>query len=228
MSGEFPRRRGVEFPSPPRTSVMNRLLSTFALTLALALPHVADAATLERLRAFIRDTQTAKTSFTQTVTDRSGRIVQRSNGEFSLSRPGKFRWTIDKPYKQIVVGDGERVWIYDEDLNQVVVRKAGEAIGSTPAALLAGRDSVERAFQWKELPAAGGLEWLSATPLSKEAAFAEIRLGFDAKTLVALELADAFGQTTVVRFGELDRNPSLAADAFKFAPPQGASVIGDK
>jgi outer membrane lipoprotein carrier protein len=207
---------------------MRHLLSTSALLLALALPHGADAATIERLRAFIRDTQSAKTSFTQTVTDRSGRLVQRSNGEFALSRPGKFRWTVDKPYRQVVVGDGERVWIYDEDLNQVVVRKAGEAIGSTPAALLAGRDSVERAFQWKELPSSGGLEWLSATPISKDAAFAEIRLGFDAKTLVALELADTFGQTTVVRFGEMDRNPSLAAEAFRFTPPAGASVIGDK
>ena len=144
------------------------------------------------------------------------------------TRPGKFRWTVDKPYRQVVVGDGDRVWIYDEDLNQVVVRKAGEAIGSTPAALLAGRDSVERAFQWRELPASGGFEWLAATPLSKEAAFSEIRLGFNANTLAALELTDMFGQTTVVRFGELDRNPSLAADAFRFAPPKGASVIGDK
>jgi len=192
------------------------------------LPLAAEAATIERLRAFIRDTQLAKTSFTQTVTDRTGRVVQRSNGDFALSRPGRFRWTVDKPYKQVVVGDGERVWIYDEDLNQVVVRKAGDAIGSTPAALLAGRDSVERAFQWKELPAAGGLEWLSATPISKDAAFAEIRLGFDANTLAALELSDAFGQKTVVRFGPLDRNPALSGDLFRFAPPKGASVIGDK
>jgi chaperone LolA len=196
--------------------------------LAILVPSLAAAASIERLRAFIRDTQTAKTTFTQTVTDRSGRVVQRSNGEFALSRPGKFRWTVDKPYRQVVVGDGDRVWIYDEDLNQVVVRKAGEAIGSTPAALLAGRDSVERAFQWRELPASGGFEWLAATPLSKEAAFSEIRLGFNANTLAALELTDMFGQTTVVRFGELDRNPSLAADAFRFAPPKGASVIGDK
>ena len=195
---------------------------------AIAVPALTSAASLDRLRAFIRDTQTARTAFTQTVTDKAGRIVQRSNGEFTLSRPGKFRWSVDKPYRQLVVGDGERVWIYDEDLNQVVVRKAGEAIGSTPAALLAGRDNVERAFTWRELPPSGGLEWLGATPLSNEAAFAEIRLGFDAKSLAALELSDAFGQKTVVRFGDVDRNPSLAADAFKFIPPKGADVIGEK
>ena len=204
-----------------------QLLPT-AFLLAITLPTIATAATLDRLRAFIRDTQTARTSFTQTVTDKSGRVVQRSNGEFKLARPGKFRWSVDKPYRQLVVGDGDRVWIYDEDLNQVVVRKAGEAIGSTPAALLAGREDVERAFKWRELPAAGGLEWLAATPLSKDAAFAEIRLGFDAQSLAALEMVDPFGQKTVVRFGELDRNPSLAPETFRFVPPKGADVIGDK
>ena len=199
-----------------------------ALALLTIVPVIASPATLERLRSFIRDTQTARTSFTQTVTDKSGRVVQRSNGEFTLARPGKFRWSLDKPYRQLVVGDGERVWIYDEDLNQVVVRKADDALGSTPAALLAGRDNVERAFAWRELPSSGGLDWLGATPLSKDAAFAEIRLGFDPKSLAALELVDAFGQKTVVRFGELDRNPSLAPETFRFVPPKGADVIGDK
>ena len=206
---------------------MPRFLAA-AVIVALAFPAIVSAASIERLRAFLRDTQTARTSFTQTVTDKSGRVVQRSNGEFKLARPGKFRWSVDKPYRQLVVGDGDRVWIYDEDLNQVVVRKAGEAIGSTPAALLAGREDVERAFKWRELPAAGGLEWLAATPLSKDAAFAEIRLGFDAQSLAALEMVDPFGQKTVVRFGELDRNPSLAPETFRFVPPKGADVIGDK
>ena len=200
----------------------------FVIALLLAAPLAASAATLDRLRAFVRDTQTARTPFTQTVTDQAGRVVQRANGQFVLARPGKFRWSVDKPYKQLVVGDGERVWIFDEDLNQVVVRKAGEAIGSTPAALLAGRDDVEKAFKWRELPAADGLDWLGATPLAKEAAFSEIRLGFDAKTLAALELVDSFGQKTVVRFGALERNPQIASDAFRFVPPKGADVIGDR
>lgn len=194
----------------------------------LAWPLVGSAATLDRLRAFLRDTQTARAPFTQVVTDKAGRTVQRANGELLLSRPGKFRWSVDKPYRQLVVGDGERVWIFDEDLNQVVVRKAGEAIGSTPAALLAGRDEVEKAFKWRELPAAEGLDWLGATPLAKEAAFSEIKLGFDDTSLRALELVDAFGQKTVVRFGAMERNPPIPADTFRFVPPKGADVIGDK
>ena len=227
MTRELPGESRVERSLRIPPMKMSRLLQAVAF-LTIALPVIASAATLDRLRAFIRDTQTARTTFTQTVTDRAGRVVQRSNGEFKLARPGKFRWSVDKPYRQLVVGDGERVWIYDEDLNQVVVRKAGDAIGSTPAALLAGREDVERAFKWRELPAAGGLEWLGATPLSQDAAFAEIRLGFDAQRLAALEMIDPFGQKTVVRFGEVDRNPTLAPETFRFVPPKGADVIGDK
>lgn len=189
---------------------------------------IVEAATIDRLRAFVRDTDTARTTFTQTVTDRNGRVVQKSNGELQLSRPGRFRWSVDKPYRQLVVGDGERVWIYDEDLNQVVVRRLGDALGSTPAALLAGREGIEKSFTWRELPALDGLEWLAAIPLAKDAAFTEIRLGFDQKTLAALELVDGFGQKTVVRFGEIARNPPLAPDTFRFTPPKGADVIGDK
>ncbi len=195
---------------------------------ALAAAGAAGAATLDRLRAFVRETQTARMTFAQVVTDKSGRVVQKASGEFLIARPGRFRWVVEKPYRSLLVGDGERVWIYDEDLNQVVVRKSGEALGSTPAALLAGREDVESAFDWKELPVADGLDWLAATPRGAEASFKEIRLGFDAKGLAALELFDAFGQRSVVRFGEMQRNPTLPPDAFRFVPPRGADVIGDR
>ncbi len=199
-----------------------------AVALALSL-YAADtgAATLEQLRAFIRDTQTARAQFTQTVIDSSGRTTQQANGEFSLSRPGKFRWSVEKPYKQLLVGDGQRVWVFDEDLNQVIVRKVGDALGATPAALLSGNQEVERAFAWKELPAADGFDWLAATPLAKDATFSEIRLGFDGRNLAALELLDTFGQKSSIRFGNVERNPKLAPDLFRFAPPKGADVIGE-
>jgi outer membrane lipoprotein carrier protein len=188
---------------------------------------VAQAATLERLRAFVHDTQTLRASFTQTVTDKNGLVVQQAAGEFAIARPGKFRWSVDKPYPQLLVGDGERVWIYDPDLNQVVKRKNEGALGSTPAALLAGRDDVERAFEWRDLPAHDGLDWLGATPKDKESTFSEISLGFDASGLVALDIVDNFGQRTRIRFAGIERNPKLSAELFKFTPPQGADVIGD-
>jgi len=187
----------------------------------------ADAATLDRLRAFVRETQTARAQFTQTVVDRNGRAMKSANGTFELSRPGKFRWNVERPYKQLLVGDGQRVWVYDEDLNQVIVRKVGDALGGTPAALLSGNQDVERAFAWSDLPERDGLEWLGATPLAADAAFTEIRIGFDAKGLAALEIVDAFGQKSVVRFTNVERNPKFAPDLFRFAPPKGADIIGD-
>lgn len=204
--------------------VLRLVVATCLAFAAVAAP----AATIDRLRAFVKDTQTARTQFTQTVVDKGGRPGASASGEFLLERPGKFRWTVTKPYKQLLVGDGERVWIFDEDLNQVIVRRLGDALGATPAALLSGNQDVEKAFTWKELPAADGLDWLSATPLSKETTFNEIRLGFDAKGLAALELVDAFGQRSVVRFSAFERNPKLPAGSFTFVPPKGADVIGDK
>ena len=203
------------------------MLRSFFVILLCALAHVAHAATLERLRAFVHDTQTARASFSQTVTDRNGRMKQQASGEFAISRPGKFRWSVDKPYQQLLVGDGERVWIYDPDLNQVVKRRADQALGTTPAALLAGRDDVERAFDWQDLPPADGLEWLGATPKDKESSFTEIRLGFDGAALAALDILDNFGQRTRIKLSKLERNPRLAPDLFKFTPPKGADVVGD-
>lgn len=188
----------------------------------------AGAASIERLRQFVRDTQTARTPFTQTVTDKNGRVVQTVSGQFDLSRPGRFRWSVEKPYKQLLVGDGQKVWVYDPDLNQVIVRNLGDALGASPAALLAGKQDVEAAFSWKDQPAADGLDWLSATPLATDSTFSEIRLGFDPKGLVALELFDAFGQKSVVRFTAFERNPKLAPELFRFTPPKGADVVGDK
>jgi outer membrane lipoprotein carrier protein len=186
-----------------------------------------DAASIARLRAFVRETQSFHANFTQTVYDAQGRQTAQASGEFSIVRPSQFRWSVEKPYKQLLVGDGDHVWIYDPDLNQVVVRKSDKALGSTPAALLSGRDEVEAAFEWRELPAADGLEWLGATPKDKDSAFRELRLGFDAAGLAALEIFDNFGQRTLIRFSKLERNPKLDASLFRFTPPAGADVVSD-
>lgn len=205
---------------------MSKLLRLSAIAL-FGFASIAGAATLDRLRAFVRETQTARAQFTQTVVPRNGAATKTANGTFELSRPGKFRWNVEKPYKQLLVGDGQRVWVFDEDLNQVIVRNMGDALGGTPAALLSGNQEVERAFAWSDLPASDGLEWLGATPLAKDAAFTEIRLGFDAKGLAALEIVDAFGQKSLVRFTNVERNPKFAPDQFRFIPPKGADVVGD-
>ncbi|MEX2241649.1 MAG: outer membrane lipoprotein chaperone LolA [Burkholderiales bacterium] len=197
------------------------------LLLALALaPALAQADPMERFREFLRGTQSARATFEQKVYDRERRLVQESKGTFSFLRPGRFRWTTALPYEQLIVGDGERVWIHDPDLNQVTVRRMAQALGSTPAALLAGAADVERAFQFADGGRAGGLEWLEATPREKEAGFERIRLGLGAQGVEAMELHDHFGQTTVLRFSALERNPPLAPADFRFVPPKGADVLG--
>lgn len=218
------RRCGFQHPrAPALASVCVLVLAAATL---LGSPGTS-AATLDRLRAFVKETQTLRADFAQTVYDKSGRRLQEAQGQVSIARPGKFRWNVDKPYKQLLVGDGERVWVYDEDLNQVVTRRNDQALGNTPAALLAGKEEVERAFDWRDLPPAGGLEWLAAAPKSKESSFSEIRLGFDASGLAALDVADNFGQRTVIRLSHIERNPKLATDLFRFVPPKGADVVTD-
>jgi len=203
------------------------MISPFTILAALSFcTGIARGATLDQLHAFVRDTQTMRATFTQTVSDGAGRQVAQASGEFVIARPGRFRWSVQTPYKQLLVGDGQRVWIYDEDLNQVVVRNNDRALGTTPAALLAGKEDVERAFEWQSLPDAEGLEWLGATPKDKDSAFSELRLGFDANGLAALQVLDNFGQRTLIRLSKLERNPKLAAELFRFTPPAGADVVG--
>lgn len=195
--------------------------------LLLVAPALAGAAGVERFREYLRSTQTAKADFDQEVFDRDKRLVQRSRGSFTLQRPGRFRWSYAQPYAQLIVGDGKRVWIYDEDLNQVTVRAMAKALGSTPAALLAGAADVERAFELSDAGTRESLEWVEAKPREREAGFERIRLGLGTLGVQAMELTDHFGQTTLLRFTNIARNPKVDPDAFRFIPPKGADVLGE-
>ena len=188
----------------------------------------AHAAAIERFKTFAKGTQTARGSFEQKVYDRDKRLSQESKGSFVFNRPGKFRWVYDKPVDQVIVGDGERVWIYDRGLAQVTVRKLSRALGSTPAALLAGSADVEGVFELSEAGAKDGIEWLEAKPKDREAGFEKIRMGFNAAGLQTMELSDNFGQTTLLRFTSLQPNAKVEAKEFRFEPPKGADVLGDK
>jgi outer membrane lipoprotein carrier protein len=205
-------------------SVAMRLLALMALLCA----GFAQASSIDRFKTFASSTQSARADFTQKVYDRAGRLVQESSGRFVFLRPGKFRWTYDKPVDQLIVGDGERVWIYDRDLNQVTVRRISTALGSTPAALLAGSADVEKAFELSDAGTRDGMEWLQAKPTDREAGFERIRLGFSEAGIAAMELTDNFGQTTFLRFSRLVRNPKVDPADFRFEPPPGADVLGEK
>jgi outer membrane lipoprotein carrier protein len=195
---------------------------------ASGLSAAAHAAGVDRLNQFMSSTQAATGEFEQRIYDRERKLVQASRGNLAFLRPGKFRWTYSKPYSQLIVGDGARVWIYDEDLNQVTVRKLDQALGATPAALLAGANDALKAFALKDEGAADGLEWVAAIPRDKDSTFERIRMGFGRSGLERMELTDVFGQTTELRFRTLQRNPRVDPALFQFAPPKGADVVGDK
>ena len=197
------------------------------LFLALLFPLSAHATSIDALKAFVGHTQTARAQFRQLVLDKKMATVQEASGTMEFMRPGKFRWLYEKPYQQTIVGDGVKLWMYDPDLKQVTVKKLDLAIGGSPAALLAGRNEIEKFFHLKDIGKRGTLEWLEATPKGKDGSFELVRMGFGGETLEVMELRDHFGQTTVIKFSGLERNPKLAPDTFHFTPPKGADVIGE-
>jgi len=201
-----------------------RLVLAMGLLLQCAL---AGAAGTEMLKSFLQQTTSARAQFAQIVVDKNLKQLQQATGTMQFARPGRFRWEYDKPYEQLIVGDGTKLWVYDKDLNQVTVKKLGAALGSSPAALLAGSNEIEKIYDLVNLGSQEGLDWLEAVPKSKENAFERIRLGFGRNGLEAMELRDQFGQTTVIKFAAIERNPKLPPELFKFVPPKGADVISD-
>jgi len=195
------------------------------LLVLLWLPAAAYPSGIDSLKTFLSGTNTARARFAQMVLDRNMKMLQQATGTMQFSRPGKFRWEYNKPYEQTIVGDGSQMWIYDKDLNQVTVRRLDRALGTSPAALLAGRNEIEQNYTLNNLGSQEGLEWVEAVPKTQDTAFERVRLGFGKAGLEAMELRDQFGQITVIKFADLERNPKLSPETFKFTPPQGADVI---
>jgi outer membrane lipoprotein carrier protein len=176
------------------------------------------------LRDFIRDVKTGQASFSQSVTSPDGARTKVSSGTFEFSRPNRFRFTYTKPFEQVIVADGQKVWIFDADLNQVSSRKLAAALGGTPAALLAG-GSLEKDFGLAAQPDKDGLSWVLATPRIADSAFQSVRVGFRGQTLAAVEIIDSFGQRSTLKFGAFTANPVLSPERFRFSIPAGADVI---
>jgi outer membrane lipoprotein carrier protein len=200
---------------------MKRFVAFVALLCAALAAH-ADA--VDALKDFIRDVKTGRAQFTQTVTSPDGAKKKSSSGSFEFARPNRFRFAYAKPFEQLIVADGQKVWIFDADLNQASSRKFSSALGATPAALLAG-GSLDKDFDLASLPAKDGLDWVQATPKQKESAFKSVRVGFRGKELAAVEIVDAFDQRSLLQFSQFASGIVFAADAFQFKPPPGADVI---
>lgn len=198
------------------------------LALALALPALAQAAALDQFRSFVASTKTARGEFTQRlVKNEAGatKVSNTSTGTFEFSRPGKFIWIYQKPYEQHLQADGEKLFIYDKDLNQVTVRKLGNALGSSPAAILFGSNDLEKNFTLKDAGERDGMEWLQAIPKAKDTTFDQIGIGLRDGVPVAMELRDSFGQVSLLSFSRFEKNPSLPDSQFRFTPPKGADVF---
>ncbi len=201
-----------------------RLLQLGCAALLLALAGAARADAVDTLRAFVRDVKSARADFTQTVTSVDGARKKVSSGTFEFERPNRFRFEYLQPYRQLIVADGRQVWIYDPGLDQVSTRPLDQALGATPAALLAG-GALDAQFTLAAQPASDGIDWVLATPKVKDGPFQSMRVGFRGATLAAVEIVDSFGQHSELRFTAFQPNVALPPGRFRFTPPDGADVI---
>jgi outer membrane lipoprotein carrier protein len=201
---------------------MKRLILTALLGAALASPAWADAVT--SLRQFVQEVKSGRATFTQTVSSPDGARKRSTEGRFEFVRPNRFRFDYAPPMAQHIVADGQKVWLHDPDLDQVTVRAMGDALGATPAALLAG-GSLDKDFTLKALPDREGLQWAEAIPKARDSPFQAVRVGFKGKELAALEIVDSFGQVSTLSMRQFEANVNLAPERFRFTPPPGADVL---
>lgn len=187
---------------------------------------------LESLETFVKTAKTGRADFTQVVTApaKEGQAprVKTSTGTFEFSRPGRFKFVYKKPFEQSIVADGQTLWLFDVDLNQVTARKQSQVLGSTPAALIAAAPDLKALqldFTLADAPDKDGLQWVVATPKARDGQLQTIRVGFKSANLNALEILDNFGQRSLLTFAQFEMNPALNATAFQFKPPPGADVI---
>ena len=207
-------------------SIARTWLARVLLGIAAVLwPGLALANPVEALRAFVREAMTGRAAFTQTVTSPDGARRRVSTGTLEFQRPGRFRFQYAKPFEQLIVADGTRVWIHDPELSQATSRPLAQALGQSPAAILAGGGSLERDFELSALPAEGGLEWVQALPRDKDGPIQSLRVGFRGAELAVLELRDSFGQRSRLELRELRLNAPVTPGAFRFTPPPGTDVI---
>lgn len=200
-------------------TAMSFALAMFACAPAFAVDPVA------RLQGYLQHARSLTADFEQIVFDRERAEVQRSSGRLRLHRPARFRWDYREPYKQLILSDGEAVWIYDEELEQVTVKPLNQAIARTPAMVLSSGDSVARHYEVTDLGERDGLAWLRLVPRAPDTDYEHMRLGFGGDVLRAMELEDGFGQITRLNFSDIDHDAAVDPAWFRFEPPPGVDVI---
>ena len=188
----------------------------------------AFAGARDNLKSFTSGLKGLDGQFTQQVYDTKGKLKETSSGRVALSAPRLFRWEYAKPYPQLIVADGNKVWVYDPDLQQVTVRGQGNEEQNSPLSAVIDPAKLDQQFNVSESGSADGLQWLTLTPKNEgEASFQSARLGFDAGGLTRMEVLDAVGQSTRISFSGWKRNPAFASGTFKYTPAKGVDVVGD-
>ena len=223
---------------PARVRNLVRKAAGVALGATLFVASHAFASGTEQLRQFVAQVHSARGTFVQrelkaqpaakrasdAVAAAAG-AAKTSSGTFVFSRPGKFIWSYDKPYQQLLEADGDTLYVYDKDLNQVTRRKLGGALGASPAAILFGSNDLDKNFTLRDAGVKDGIDWLELIPKSKDTQFKSVGIGFRDGNLEAMELHDVFGNVTLLTFSDIQKNPPLPASEFKFTVPKGADLI---
>ena len=204
-----------------------RTVSLFLVALLLAPAVRAADSARARLDAFARGLTSISGDFSQTTFDANGRRGQTAQGTLALQAPRLFRWQVSSPYRQLIVADGKRVWLYDPELQQVTVRMQGDAEAHSPLTVLTDLGQLDREFRVTELGARDGLDWLKLTSTAKSPDFKAAELGFGPQGLARMVFTDQLGDRTEIAFSDWKRNVALPAAEFRFTPPPGADVIGD-
>ncbi|CAN7234158.1 outer membrane lipoprotein chaperone LolA [Paraburkholderia sp. 22099] len=219
-----------------------RRIGSVAIGASMLVASQAFAGGTEQLKAFVAQVHSARGTFVQQEVRAPGKAQGASaasgvlstagsgkrgtsSGTFTFARPGKFIWQYEKPYAQLLQADGDKLYVYDKDLNQVTVRSLGGALGASPAAILFGSNDLEKNFTLHDAGVKAGIDWLELTPKAKDTQFQRVGIGFKDGNLEAMELHDVFGNVTLLTFSNIQKNPPLPADAFKFTVPKGADVI---
>ncbi len=197
---------------------------SFALFMQCSFTYAGEGA--EKLKAFHKSVKTFEAAFSQKVVDNNNKELQASFGKVYLSRPGKFRWDYEKPDKQVIVSDGTKIWLYDQDLEQVTIKSLEGVVGNSPARVLSDTGDLEKEYKIIEKGKKDGILWVELLPKKGESSFQFVRLGF-ADTLKLMAVKDSLGQVTTIEFSELKTNPELKESLFEFKPPKGVDVVTD-
>jgi outer membrane lipoprotein carrier protein len=206
-----------------------KLVAAFLIALSVV---QASAGGLIDLENFVKNVKSGRAEFTQTVTapPKAGQVARTrvSSGTFEFLRPGRFKFSYKKPFEQIIVADGQTLWLYDADLHQVTARKQAQALGSTPAALIAAATDLkvlQAEFQLVDAPDKDGLQWVQGSPKARDSQLQMVQVGFRQGELAVLEIVDNFGQRSVLNFSSVQFVPTPDPSVFQFKPPAGADVV---